>query len=216
LVKRECRSGEDRSFSEVRVDAVVTAIGRSPKTQNLGLETLGVEQKPGGSIVVNNNFETNVPGIFAVGDVIGRMQLTPVALAEGMALARYLFDDKPIRMDYDNIPTAVFCQPNIGTVGLTEEHAHNLGHKLELYKSVFKPMKHTLSGVDEKTFMKLVVDAESKKVLGAHMVGPDAGEIVQGIAIALKAGATKDDFDSTIGVHPTAAEEFVTMRSPEK
>ena len=214
LVKRECRSGEDRSFSEVRVDAVVTAIGRSPKTQNLGLEALGVEQKPGGSIVVNNNFETNVPGIFAVGDVIGRMQLTPVALAEGMALARYLFDDKPIRMDYDNIPTAVFCQPNIGTVGLTEEHAHSLGHKLELYKSVFKPMKHTLSGVDEKTFMKLVVDAESKKVLGAHMVGPDAGEIVQGIAIALKAGATKDDFDSTIGVHPTAAEEFVTMRTP--
>ncbi|TVZ39206.1 glutathione reductase (NADPH) [Alteromonadaceae bacterium 2753L.S.0a.02] len=196
------------------VDCVISAIGRSPKVDNLGLEALGIEQKVNGAIVVDDKFETSVEGIFAVGDVIDRYQLTPVALAEGMALARYLFAETPVALDYEHIPTAVFCQPNIGTVGYTEEHARDLGYDLEIYKSAFKPMKHTLSGLNEKTLMKLVVDKNSRCVLGAHMVGPDAGEIIQGLAIAIKAGATKEDFDTTIGIHPTAAEEFVTMRSP--
>jgi len=195
-------------------DAVITAIGRNPKVEGLGLEAIGLEQKLDGSIVVDNNFKTNVPNIYALGDVIGRVQLTPVALAEGMALARYLFADTPIDMDYENIATAVFCQPNIGTVGYTEAHARELGHELEIYKSSFTPMKHTLSGLEEKTLMKMLVDKQSRKVLGVHMVGPDAGEIIQGIAIAIKAGATKEIFDSTVGIHPTAAEEFVTMREP--
>ncbi|WP_075187957.1 glutathione-disulfide reductase [Teredinibacter haidensis] len=210
----ECQKADGAHSQTQQVDAVVTAIGRKPKSENLGLESVGVEQKVDGCIAVNDNFETSVPGIYALGDVIGRMQLTPVALAEGMALARYIFNDQPININYDNIPTAVFCQPNIGTVGYTEEHAKELGYQLEIYKSTFKPMKHTLSGIDERTFMKLIVDKESRKVLGVHMVGPDAGEILQGIAIAIKAGATKEDFDSTIGIHPTAAEEFVTMREP--
>ncbi|SMF31586.1 NADPH-glutathione reductase [Alteromonadaceae bacterium Bs31] len=203
--------------NEVRVvDSLITAIGREPKVQGLGLEALGIEQKQNGSIVVDDNFQTNVPGIFALGDVIGRMQLTPVALAEGMALARHLFNGQAINMDYENIATAVFCQPNIGTVGYTEARARELNYSLEIYKSSFKPMKHTISGIEEFTFMKLIVDKDSRKVLGVHMVGPDAGEIIQGIAIAIKAGATKEDFDSTIGIHPTAAEEFVTMREPVK
>lgn len=205
---------QETTVIEKKVDAVVTAIGRDPKVNNLGLEDVGVQQKVGGAIVVDDNFQTNIPGIYALGDVIGRVQLTPVALAEGMALARHLFADTPINIEYDTIPTAVFCQPNIGTVGYTEEYARELGYNVEIYKSTFKPMKHSLSGMDERTFMKLIVDKDSRRVLGAHMVGPEAGEIIQGIAIALKAGATKEDFDSTIGVHPTAAEEFVTMREP--
>ncbi len=201
--------------SETReVDAVITAIGREPKVEGLGLESLGIAQKANGSIIVDDNFQTNVAGVYALGDVIGRIQLTPVALAEGMALARYLFNGQPINMDYSNIATAVFCQPNIGTVGYTEERARETGRPLEIYKSTFKPMKHTISGIDEKTLMKLIVDKENRKILGVHMVGPDAGEIMQGIAVAVKAGATKEDFDSTIGIHPTAAEEFVTMREP--
>ncbi|WP_339075353.1 glutathione-disulfide reductase [Teredinibacter turnerae] len=196
------------------VDCVISAIGRTPKTRNIGLEALGVNLKPNGAIEVDDNFATNVPGVYAVGDVIDRFQLTPVALAEGMALARNLFADQPITMNYKHIPTAVFCQPNIGTVGYSEEDARESGHEVEVYQSTFKPMKHTLSGLQEKTLMKLVVDKQTRKVLGAHMVGPDAGEIIQGIAIAIKVGATKEDFDATVGIHPTAAEEFVTMRSP--
>ncbi|WP_045859861.1 glutathione-disulfide reductase [Teredinibacter purpureus] len=210
-IKNSAQNEEDRN---VTVDAVVTAIGRTPKTGNLGLEALGVAQKTDGSIIVDNNFTTNVEGVYALGDVIGRKQLTPVALSEGMALARHLFDGQPINMDYDNIATAVFCQPNIGTVGLTEEEALERGYTLDIYKSEFKAMKHTLSGLDERTLMKLIVDKNTDKILGAHMVGPDAGEIMQGLAIAIKAGATKAHFDSTIGIHPTAAEEFVTMREP--
>lgn len=198
------------------VDCVISAIGRTPKTQNLGLEEVGVAMAKNGAITVNDHFETSVPGVYAVGDVIDRLQLTPVALAEGMALAKYLFSGTPINMNYQFIPTAVFSQPNIGTVGYSEELAVEKGFSIEVYQSTFKPMKHTLSGLDEKTLMKLVVDKDSRVVLGAHMVGPDAGEILQGIAIALKAGATKDDFDATIGIHPTAAEEFVTMRTPRQ
>lgn len=163
---------------------------------------------------MDEHFQTDEPGIFALGDVTGGMELTPVALAEGMAFARRQFGALENTVDYDFIPTAVFCQPNIGTVGFTEEEARaKFGH-IRLFKSTFKPMKHTISGRDEKTFMKLIVDKASDRVVGVHMMGPDAGEIMQGIAIALRAGATKALFDSTIGIHPTAAEEFVTMREP--
>ena len=150
------------------------------------------------------------------GDVTGGMELTPVALGEGMAFARQQFGDTAAKVEYDFIPSAVFCQPNIGTVGFTEEAARaEFGH-IRLFKSTFKPMKHTISGRDEKTFMKLIVDASSDRVVGVHMMGPDAGEITQGIAIAMRAGATKAIFDTTIGIHPTAAEEFVTMREPTR
>ncbi|WP_370298748.1 FAD-dependent oxidoreductase, partial [Pontibacterium sp.] len=169
-----------------------------------------------GAIIVNDDFQTNVPSVYAIGDVIDRVQLTPVALAEGMALVRNLYGGQNQKVDYDLIATAVFCQPNIGTVGLTEEQARERYENVDVYKSSFRAMKHTLSGSDEKTFMKMLVDRDSDKVRGVHMGGPDAGEIIQGIAVALKAGATKAVFDSTIGIHPTAAEEFVTMREPAK
>jgi glutathione reductase (NADPH) len=142
------------------------------------------------------------------------MELTPVALAEGMAFARRQFGNLDKQVDYDFIATAVFCQPNIGTVGFTEDEARSKFGHIRLFKSTFKPMKHTISGRDEKTFMKLIVDKATDRVVGVHMMGPDAGEIMQGIAIALRAGATKATFDTTIGIHPTAAEEFVTMREP--
>jgi len=201
--------------STLEVDAVMYATGRKPKTENLGLENTAVELTTKGSIVVNDDFQTAEPSIYAVGDVIDRMQLTPVALAEGMALARNLYSEKKDhKVDYDFIATAVFCQPNIGTVGYTEAQAKEKYGSVAVYKSEFKHMKHTLSGLGERTFMKLLVDQASDRVVGCHMVGADAGEIVQGIAIAMKAGATKADFDSTIGIHPTAAEEFVTMREP--
>lgn len=201
--------------STLEVDAIMYATGRKPKTENLGLENTHVVMTDKGSIVVNDDFQTAEPSIYAVGDVIDRMQLTPVALAEGMALARNLYSDKKDhKVDYNFIATAVFCQPNIGTVGYSEEAAKEKFASVAVYKSDFKHMKHTLSGLDERTFMKLLVDQETDKVIGCHMVGADAGEIIQGLAIAMKAGATKADFDSTIGIHPTAAEEFVTMREP--
>lgn len=202
--------------STVEADAIMYATGRNPKVTGLGLEVLGIEQGKNGAIVVNDQFQTNVPSVYAIGDVIDRIQLTPVALAEGMALVRNLYGGQDQKVDYNLIATAVFCQPNIGTVGLTEEQAREQYENVDVYKSNFRAMKHTLSGSDEKTFMKMLVDRDSDKVLGVHMVGPDAGEIIQGIAIALKAGATKAVFDSTIGIHPTAAEEFVTMREPAK
>jgi glutathione reductase (NADPH) len=180
----------------------------------LGLEALGVTMTDSGHVSVNRHFQTAVPSITALGDVIGTPQLTPVALGQGMVLSRRLFGDGQGEMDYSSIPTAVFCQPNIGTVGLTEEDAIEAGHKLRIYRSEFKPMKHSLTGRDERAMMKLVVDDKTDRVLGAHMVGPDAGEITQGIAVAIKAGATKAQFDSTVGIHPTSAEEFVTMREP--
>ncbi|WP_299177206.1 glutathione-disulfide reductase [uncultured Neptuniibacter sp.] len=198
----------------LETDLVMYATGRNPKVEGLGLEALGIEQAKNGAIIVNDQFQTNVPSVYAVGDVIDRVQLTPVALAEGMALVRNLYAGANQKVDYDLIPTAVFCQPNIGTVGLSEEQAREQYADIEVYKSEFRAMKHTLSGSEERTFMKMLVDAQSRKVLGVHMVGPDAGEIIQGIGIALKAGATKEVFDSTIGIHPTAAEEFVTMREP--
>lgn len=193
---------------------VMAATGRRALVEGLGLEALGVRLSESGHIEVDDHFQTAVPSITALGDVIGTPQLTPVALAQGMVLSLRLFGDGQGEMDYNCIPTAVFCQPNIGTVGLTEEEARAAGHTVSIYRSEFRPMKHTLSGREERCLMKLVVDAGTDRVLGAHMVGPDAGEITQGLAVAIKAGATKAQFDSTLGIHPTSAEEFVTMREP--
>ncbi|SFQ11386.1 glutathione-disulfide reductase [Pseudomonas borbori] len=199
----------------LETDCVFYATGRRPMLDNLGLENTVVELDERGYIQVDEHYQTSAPSILALGDVIGRVQLTPVALAEGMAVARRLFKPEEYRkVDYRTIPTAVFSLPNIGTVGLSEEQAREEGYRVDVYESRFRPMKLTLTECQERTLMKLVVDADSDRVLGCHMVGPEAGEIVQGLAIALKAGATKQIFDETIGVHPTAAEEFVTMRAP--
>lgn len=201
---------------ETVVDKVLYATGRKPKTEGLGLEAAGVQVSSGGEILVNERFQTNVPSIYALGDVVGRMQLTPVALAEAMALVGYLYQERKSPVNYELIPTAVFSQPNIGTVGFTEEQACAAGHDIDVYLSQFRPLKHTLSGSNERCLMKMIVSRENERVLGLHMVGAEAGEIMQGFAVALKAGATKTQFDQTIGIHPTAAEEFVTMRQPRK
>lgn len=199
----------------LEADCVFYATGRRPMLDNLGLENVSVELDDKGFIAVDELFQTSEPSILALGDVIGRVQLTPVALAEGMAVARRLFKPEQYRpVDYAHIPTAVFSLPNIGTVGLTEEQAREQGYDVQVFESRFRPMKLTLTECQERTLMKLVVDAGTDRVLGCHMVGPEAGEIIQGLAVALKAGATKQVFDETIGVHPTAAEEFVTMRTP--
>ncbi|MCD5994924.1 glutathione-disulfide reductase [Pseudomonas sp. CDFA 602] len=199
----------------LETDCVFYATGRRPMLDNLGLESVNVELDDEGYIEVNENYESSEPSILAIGDVIGGVQLTPVALAEGMAVARRLFKPELYRpVDYDHIPTAVFSLPNIGTVGLTEEAAIEAGYEVQIFESRFRAMKLTLTDDQERTLMKLVVDAKTDQVLGCHMVGSDAGEIVQSLAIAVKAGATKQIFDDTIGVHPTSAEEFVTMRSP--
>ncbi len=200
--------------TSLETDVVLYATGRRPHLQGLGLENVNVQLTGSGTIAVDHEYRTSEPSVFALGDVIGGMELTPVALAEGMAFARREFGGLENAVDYDFIPSAVFCQPNIGTVGFTEEAAREHFGDIELYKSIFRPMKHTIRGRDEKTFMKLIVERATDRVVGVHMMGPDAGEIIQGIAIALRAGATKAVFDSTIGIHPTAAEEFVTMREP--
>ncbi|MBK7565603.1 MAG: glutathione-disulfide reductase [Propionivibrio sp.] len=198
----------------LEVDAVLYATGRKANLEGLGLENVNVKISDAGNIEVDEKYCTSEPSIFALGDVTGGIELTPVALAEGMSFARRQFGGQQSTVDYDFIPTAVFCQPNIGTVGFTEEDARARFGRIRVFKSTFKPMKHSISGRDEKTFMKLIVDQASDRVVGAHMMGPDAGEIMQGIAIAMRAGATKALFDTTIGIHPTAAEEFVTMRKP--
>ncbi len=200
--------------SQLEAGQIMYATGRRPRIEGLGLEHTAVATAANGAIQVNDQFQTAEPSVYAVGDVIDRVQLTPVALAEGMALVRHLYGNQPINLDYSNIASAVFCQPNIATVGLTEQQAQEQGFEVSVFKSQFRHMKHTLSGVDEQTLMKLVVDKASDRVLGCHMVGSDAGEIIQGLAVAMRAGATKADFDQTIGIHPTAAEEFVTMREP--
>jgi glutathione reductase (NADPH) len=156
---------------------------------------------------------SSVPNIYAVGDVTNRRNLTPVAIAEGRAVAETLFNGKPMSVEYEDVPSAVFSQPPIGTVGLTEAEARERYGEVDVYKSSFRPLKHTVSGRDERAFMKLVVDRKTDCVVGCHMMGPDAGEIIQGLAIALKCNATKAQFDATIGIHPSAAEEFVTMRT---
>jgi len=199
--------------SKLTCDLVLNATGRAPNTRGLGLEQAGVALNEKGAIVVDKNYQTAVPSIHAIGDAINRLQLTPVALAEGMVVADRLFNTATRSMSYDFVPTAIFSHPNVGTVGLSEAQARQQ-HEVKIFRSTFKALKHTLSGNEERTMMKLVVDAKTDCVLGAHMVGPDAGEIIQGFAVALKCGATKAQFDATIGIHPTMAEEFVTMREP--
>ncbi|CAA0839992.1 Glutathione reductase- cytosolic [Striga hermonthica] len=199
---------------EIVADVVLFATGRAPNTGRLNLESVGVELDKTGAIKVNEYSCSNIPSIWAIGDVTNRMNLTPVALMEGTCFAKTVFGGQPTAPDYDHIPCAVFCIPPLSVVGLSEEQAiEQANGDILVFTSSFNPMKNTVSGRQEKTIMKLIVDAVSDKVLGASMCGPDAPEIMQGIAIALKCGATKAQFDSTVGIHPSAAEEFVTMRS---
>ncbi|MEO7549416.1 MAG: FAD-dependent oxidoreductase, partial [Ramlibacter sp.] len=199
--------------STLGADTVLYATGRVPNVNGLGLDTAGVSQGKDGAITVDAHYRTSVASVHALGDVTARLQLTPVALGEAMALVDHLFGDGTRAMGYDFIPTAVFTHPNIGTVGFGEAAAKKEFGALRVFTSEFKSLRHTLSGSSERTFMKLVVDAASDRVVGLHMVGADAGEVVQGFAVAMKAGVTKAVFDSTVGIHPTAAEEFVTMRT---
>lgn len=192
--------------------AIMYATGRVPNTQGLGLENAGVELDAQGAVKVDGYSRTSQPHIYAVGDVTNRLNLTPVAIREGHAFADTVFGGKDVRVDHTDVPTAVFSQPEIGTVGLTEEAARAAFPKVDIYKTSFRPMRHTLSGRDERVFMKLVVDGETDRVLGCHILGPDAGEMAQLLGIAVKMRATKADFDATMAVHPTAAEELVTMR----
>jgi len=199
--------------SVIEADQILYATGRLPKTRDLGLERAAVHMSETGAVLVDEYSRSNIESIYAIGDCTDRMMLTPVAIAEGMAVANTLFNDKPMRPNYLNVPTAVFSTPNCGTVGLTESEARARNFHVDIYRSFYRPLKHTLTGRDERTMMKLVVDQATDLVLGCHMVGPDAGEIIQGLAVALNCRATKAQFDATIGIHPTAAEEFVTMRS---
>lgn len=198
--------------SVILAGQVMAATGRAPNTKGLGLEAVGVQTGTQGEIIVDNWSRTSVPSIYAVGDVTNRFNLTPVAIAEARAVAETLYNQNPMSVFENIVPTAVFSRPEVGTVGLSEEAALAAGHTLDIYTTRFRPMKNTISGRAERTFMKLVVDQPSQRVLGAHMVGPDAAEIVQGLAVALTCGATKQQFDRTIGLHPSAAEEFVTLR----
>jgi len=198
----------------IKVDTIMLALGREPNTAGLGLDAAGVEIDELGAIVVDEFSRTNVPSIFALGDVTNRVQLTPVAIHEAMCFVETEYKNNPTSPDHDLIATAVFSQPEIGTVGLSETQASQKYAVIEVYRAEFRPMKATLSGRTEKMMMKLVVDAESRKVVGAHVLGHDAGEMVQVLGVALKAGVTKDDFDRTMAVHPTAAEELVTMYQP--
>ena len=198
---------------EIDTDLVMYATGRRARTAELGLDEVGVALDAVGRIVIDESFRTSVPSILALGDAVGRRELTPVALAEGMAVAKTLFADTPTAVDYDLVPSAVFSQPPVATVGLSEAQARERhGDGLDIYLTRFRNLKHTVTANRERSLMKLVVERPGDRVIGVHMVGPEAGEIVQGLAVALKAGVTKAQFDATIGIHPTAAEEFVTMR----
>ena len=200
--------------ASLEVDEVLCAIGRVPLTTGLGLEEVGVRLGAGGAIEVDSYGATSVPSIHAIGDVTDRINLTPVAIHEAMCLAATLFDGRPTTPDHDDVASAVFSQPAVGSVGLTEEEARRRFGTVSVFRSSFRALRHTLTGRDEQTMMKLIVDGTSDRVVGVHMVGPEAGEIIQGLAVAVKCGATKAQFDATIGIHPTAAEEFVTMREP--
>lgn len=200
--------------TSLETDLVMAATGRRPNIKNLGLEEAGVAVNASGAIEVDDYSRTSQDNIFAVGDVTDRINLTPVAIQEAMAFVDTVYKGNPRAMDHENVPSAVFSHPPVSTVGLSEADARKKYGALDIYRSNFRPMKHTLSGRDEKTMMKLVVDRASQRVVGVHMVGLDAPEIVQGLAVAIKAGATKQMFDATVGIHPTAAEEFVTMREP--
>ncbi len=197
----------------IETDVILAATGRKPAVADLGLETVNVAQRENGAIIVDDQYQTSEPNIFALGDVTDRIQLTPVAIQEAMCFASTQFAGKPQVMDYSDIATAVFCQPNIATVGLTEAEARGQYPAIRVYRSQFRPLKHTLSGSEEQSLMKIIVDDATDRVVGIHMVGAEAGEIIQGLAVAMKAGVTKAIMDQTVGIHPTAAEEFVTMRT---
>ena len=200
-----------------QAEAVLMASGRFAHTKDLNLESLEIKTTAEGTIQVNEHFETSCPGVFALGDCANTPhQLTPVATAEGMVLSEFLFSKKSKKVSYENVPTAVFTHPPVGTVGLTEEQALKKNQKLEIFETRFRPLKLTLTGEQEKTYMKLIVNKHTKKVLGCHIVGEGAPEILQGFAVAVKAGLTKEHFDQTIGIHPTSAEELVTLRTPRK
>ncbi len=202
-----------KSGATLEADVVFMATGRHPNTKDLGLEALGIETGAGGEIKVDQYSQTSVPSIYAVGDVTDRAQLTPVAIREGVAFIETVFGGNPTSPDHELIPTAIFTQPEIGTIGLSENEAREK-HDIEIYRAKFRPMLHTLSGRDEKMLMKIVVDKSNRKVLGVHLLGHGAGEMIQCVGIAVKMGATKEDFDRTMAVHPTAAEELVTMKTP--
>jgi len=219
VVARVERAGDGRRVvltdgEVLEADRVLCATGRHPRVAGLGLEEVGVRFTSAGAVAVDAYSRTSVPSIWAIGDVTDRVQLTPVAIKEAVALVRTLFGNAPTRPDHETIPTAVFSHPPIGTVGLTEGEARARGIDVVIFRSRFRPLRHTLTGRDVRTMMKLVVDRRTERVLGAHMLGDDAPEIIQGVAIAVKMGATKADFDATVGIHPTAAEEFVTMSEP--
>lgn len=197
----------------IEADAVLYATGRKPATSSLGLEAAGVALGRNGEVIVDDYSQTNIPSIYAVGDVTDRMALTPVAIREGVAFVETVFNGNPTKPDHSNVATAVFTQPEIGTVGLSEEEARGSG-EIEVYKAAFRPMMATISGREEKMLMKLIVSKADRKVLGVHIVGHGAGEMIQLAGVAVKMGATKEDFDRTVAVHPTAAEELVTMREP--
>jgi glutathione reductase (NADPH) len=203
-----------RDGSGVAVERAVMATGRAPNTRGLGLEAAGVALDRAGAIVVDAFSQSSVPSVYAVGDVTNRANLTPVAIREGHAFADTVFGDKPVRVDHAMIPTAVFSTPEVGTAGLTEAQARERYPDVIVFKADFRPMKATLSGSAERTLMKLVVDKATDRVLGVHILGEGAGEMIQCLGIALRMGATKADFDATMAVHPTAAEELVTMRTP--
>jgi glutathione reductase (NADPH) len=201
-----------KAGEEISAELIMYATGRRPNIAHMGLAEAGVKHHADGRIIVDEWSKTTVSNIYAIGDATDRLNLTPVAIAEGRAIAETLYNNNPMKVSHENVATAVFSQPPIGTVGLTEREARRRGHKLDIYRARFRPMKNTLSGRDERTMMKLVVDRPTQKVLGIHMVGVDAPEIVQCLAVAVICGATKQQFDATMAVHPTAAEEFVTMR----
>jgi glutathione reductase (NADPH) len=216
-IERVSRAGEELTVQLASgeahdTDLVMYATGRAPNTRGIGLEAAGVALAANGAIQVDAFSRSSVPSIYAIGDVTDRIQLTPVAIAEGMALANTLFNNTPRRMDYANVPTAIFSHPCIATVGLGEQEARAQHGAVDTYVTRFRPLKATLSGSAGRVFMKLVVERATDRVLGVHMAGEDAAEIIQGFAVALKCGATKAQFDATVGIHPTSAEEFVTLR----
>ncbi len=201
-----------KNEKEIPTDLVLYATGRRPKTPGMGLEQAGVALDSHGAVKVDAYSQTTVPSIYAIGDVTDRMNLTPIAIREGICFAETVFKANPMAMDYCDVPTAVFSQPPIGTVGYSEEDALKEGYEVDIYKSAFRAMRHAFASNEEQIFMKLVVDAKTDRILGAHMMGHEAGELIQALGIAVKKGVTKAEWDATVAVHPTAAEEFVTMR----
>jgi glutathione reductase (NADPH) len=220
IIERVERAGDGRLTARLsggellRTDAVMLAVGRVPNTQGMGLEEAGIQLDARGAVCVDEYSRTSLDHVWAIGDVTDRMQLTPIAIHEAMCFVETVFHGRPTKPDYRTVATAIFSQPEIGTVGLPEDEARRRFVNLDIYKAAFRPMRNILAGRSERMLVKLVVDADTDRVVGAHALGPDAGEMAQLLAVPIKMGARKADFDATIAVHPTAAEEFVTMRAP--